>query len=333
MNFECGKYPNIRMRRKRYTPWLRQLLSETNLQPKDLILPLFIREGKNETHTISSLPGVYSVSIDIAINIIKEAKDLGISAVAIFPVVDMQHKTDNAYEAYNQDNLICRAVREIKSHIDGIGIICDVALDPYTSHGHDGLLINGYVDNDRTIEVLCKQSLTLANAGCDIIAPSDMMDGRVGQIRKALDENNFINLAILSYAVKYASSLYAPFRDAVGSKVNLNNGDKKTYQMDIRNSNESLSEALLDINEGADILMVKPASLYLDIIYRIKQEYKFPTFAYQVSGEYSQIKAASINGWLDYEKVMYESLIAIKRAGADAILTYAAIEMAKLIND
>lgn len=327
MNNIFGQFPTTRLRRTRTNSWLRDMLCETRLNVADFILPLFVMEG-NEYSEIPSMPGVYRYGIEPLIFKIKEAKNLGIKAIALFPVVSAALKSDDAKEALNENSLICRAVKAIKAEIDGIGIICDVALDPYTTHGHDGILIDNYVDNDMTNAMLCQQSLTLVRAGCDIIAPSDMMDGRIGKIRDVLDKNGYINTPILSYAVKYASNFYGPFRDAVGSKNAIGKSDKRTYQMQIANSDEAIREAALDINEGADILMVKPGLPYLDIIYRLKNQFNVPIFAYQVSGEYAMIKAAAQNNWLDEKNVVLESLIAFKRSGANAIITYFAMDAA-----
>ena len=277
------------------------------------------------------MPGVERLSIDLLTLAVKEARDLGIPAIALFPATPTNLKTQDGEEAFNPENLVCRTIRAIKSAVPDIGIICDVALDPYTSHGQDGLVRNGIVVNDETVEVLCKQSVVQARAGCDVIAPSDMMDGRVGAIRKALDNAGFSHVAILSYAAKYASAFYGPFRDAVGSANNLGKSDKKTYQMDPSNSSEALREVALDIAEGADMIMVKPGMPYLDVVARIKDAFKVPTFAYQVSGEYAMLCAAAANGWLDREKVILESLLSFKRAGADGVLTYFALEAAKLL--
>jgi porphobilinogen synthase len=277
------------------------------------------------------MPGVERFSIDLLTLAVKEARDLGIPAIALFPATPANLKTQDGEEAFNPENLVCRTIRAIKSAVPDIGIICDVALDPYTSHGQDGLVRNGVVVNDETVEVLCKQSVVQARAGCDVIAPSDMMDGRVGAIRKALDNAGFSHVAILSYAAKYASAFYGPFRDAVGSANNLGKSDKKTYQMDPSNSSEALREVALDIAEGADMVMVKPGMPYLDVVARVKDTFKVPTFAYQVSGEYAMLCAAAANGWLDREKVILESLLSFKRAGADGVLTYFAVEAAKLL--
>ncbi len=328
-----AKYPDIRLRRNRRYPWLRELVAETTLTPSDLIWPVFVREGEGEVEPVNSMPDVFRYSIDKAVPAIRNAKDLGIPAVAIFPVIDPKYKSEEGREALNHNNLISRAVRSIKNAVPDIGIICDVALDPYTTHGHDGLLVNGKVDNDKTLEILCKQALVLAGAGADIIAPSDMMDGRIGAIRSALDSNNFKETGILSYAVKYASNFYGPFREALGSASALCGSDKKTYQMDIRNINEAIREAEQDVKEGADMIMVKPGLPYLDVIKVLRDNFSLPLFAYQVSGEYAMIMAAGERGWLDADSVMLESLISIKRAGASAIFTYAALDISKRFNN
>ncbi|MDR2046249.1 MAG: porphobilinogen synthase [Rickettsiales bacterium] len=324
-------FPNTRLRRRRSSKWVRNLTSENSLSVNDLVLPLFVHNREETTEPISGLPGVKCYSIDGLVSIVKEAKDLGINAVAIFPVVDSKLKSENAEGAYNSDNLICKAIRAVKLKVPEIGIIADVALDPYTIHGHDGILKDNQMDveNDETISVLCKQTLALAKAGCDIVAPSDMMDGRIGRIRKSLDDNNFQDVLILSYAVKYCSSFYAPFRQVVGSCGLSHSIDKSGYQMDYKNAHEAMCEIEMDINEGADFIMIKPGMPYLDIIKTASDKFNFPIFAYQVSGEYAMIKAAANNGWLDYDKVIYESLIGFKRAGASAIFTYAALDIAK----
>ena len=324
-------FPLTRLRRNRYTGWVRDLVADIDISAQDLIWPVFVKEGKGEKDPIKSMPGVYRYSIDMLVKEVKKAKLLGISVIALFPYVDKKLKTECAKEAFNPDNLICRAVKEIKSQID-IGIICDVALDPYTVSGHDGILNSlAIVDNDLTIELLCKQALVQAQAGCDILAPSDMMDGRVFAIRDALDQEGLINTAILSYAVKYASNFYGPFRDAVGSKSNLNKSDKKNYQMDYRRNDEALAEVEMDITEGADMVMVKPGMPYLDIISNIKSKFSIPVFAYQVSGEYSMLKIAAKSGCFDFEQVMLESLYSFKRAGASAVLTYGAVAIAQFM--
>ena len=333
------KAPNInlntslisRPRRLRVSGWIRNMVSEHRVTVNDLIWPVFIQEGSNLRTPIASMPGVERLSVDLLVLAAKEARDLGIPAIALFPATPTNLKTQDGEEALNPENLVCRTIRAIKAAVPEIGIICDVALDPYTTHGQDGLVRDGIVINDETVEVLCKQSIVQARAGCDIIAPSDMMDGRVGAIRKALDSAGFSHVAILSYAAKYASAFYGPFRDAVGSANNLGKSDKKTYQMDPSNSSEAIREVALDIAEGADMVMVKPGMPYLDVVARVKDTFKVPTFAYQVSGEYAMLCAAAANGWLDREKVILESLLSFKRAGADGILTYFAIEAAKLL--
>ena len=329
---QLGQFPSTRLRRIRMKEFSRRLVSENNLSVNDLIWPLFVCEGNNIADKINSMPGVFRYSID---NILKEleiAVKLKIPAIALFPQIDNGIKDEKGSEATNENNLICRTIKSIKKNFPDLGVICDVALDPYTNHGHDGLVINNIVDNDTTLEVLEKQALVQAVAGCDIIAPSDMMDGRVARIRNILDENKFQNTLILSYAAKYASKFYGPFRDAISSSGNLKGGSKSTYQMDMANSNEALREVALDIQEGADMVMVKPGMPYLDIIHRIKSEFNIPTFAYQVSGEYAMIKGAINNNWLD-SQVIKESLLSFKRAGADGILTYFAKEIAEDLNN
>lgn len=307
------------------------MVREHRVFPDDLIWPIFVREGKNQREPISSMPGVFRWTLDLLPQAVREAHDLGIPAVAVFPATDPALKTEDAREAINPHNLACRAVRIIKDRVPEIGVICDVALDPYSSHGQDGLVRNGEVVNDETVDVLCQQAVVQAAAGCDIIAPSDMMDGRIGAIRMALDQSGHQNVLILSYAAKYASAFYGPFRDAVGSASNLGAGDKKSYQMDPANSNEAIREVALDLDEGADMVMVKPGMPYLDIIRRVKDQFSVPTFAYQVSGEYAMLCAAANQGWLDRQQVMLESLLAFKRAGTDGILTYFAIDCARLL--
>ena len=322
----------IRPRRLRQKPWLRAMVAEHVLRVEDLIWPLFVQEGQGLTTPVDGLPDVNRLSIDVAVEAAREAAGLGIPAIALFPVTPVENKTEDGREALNPENLMCRAIRAIKKAVPEIGIIADVALDPYTTHGHDGVLgANGDVANDATVAVLCKQAVVLANAGCDIVAPSDMMDGRIGEIRSALDEAGREDTVILSYAAKYASAFYGPFRAAVGSKNNLGKADKRTYQMNPANSTEALREVALDLAEGADMVMVKPASLYLDIIARVKEVSDVPLLAYHVSGEYAMLKAAAAAGMLDENAVMLETLLAIKRAGADAILTYAARDVAKLL--
>ncbi|MCI0335108.1 MAG: porphobilinogen synthase [Planctomycetes bacterium] len=327
-----GQFPQTRLRRLRRHDWSRRLVAETTLSVNDLIWPLFVQEGQNRREAVSSMPGVERLSVDLLVEAAGKAVAWGIPAVAVFPVIDPAKKTPDAEEAVNRENLICCAVRAIKqAHGDAIGAICDVALDPFTSHGQDGLVRDGYVVNDETIDVLCRQAIVQAEAGCDVIAPSDMMDGRVGRIRRALDEAGFERVSILAYAAKYASAFYGPFRDAVGSAANLGMGDKRTYQIAPANSDEALREVALDIAEGADMVMVKPGLPYLDIVRRVKDTFHVPTFAYQVSGEYAMICAAAQNGWLDREKTVLESLLAFKRAGADAIFTYFAPVAAQLL--
>jgi len=316
-------FPATRMRRMRYQTFSRRLMRENRLSSDDLICPLFVIEGNHKQEAVASMPGVYRLSIDL---ILKEAETLlglGIPAIALFPVTAPDKKSLDAEEAYNPDGLAQRCVRALKAELPELGVITDVALDPFTSHGQDGLLnAQGYVVNDETVTVLCKQALSHAEAGADIVAPSDMMDGRIGAIRSALEAHGHINTRILAYSAKYASSFYGPFRDAVGSAGNLGGGNKYSYQMDPANSNEALREIELDLREGADMIMIKPGMPYLDIIRRAKEEFGVPTFAYQVSGEYAMLKAASQNGWLDEQQVVMESLLAFKRAGCDAILTY-----------
>ncbi len=325
-----GKYPNLRLRRTRKDSWSRRLIQENTLSPNDFILPIFLIEGSNKRQPISSMPGVYRYTINRLSQIVDKAIKKKIPMVALFPKTQNIHKNELGTESLNEKNLVCRAIKEIKKRYKNqIGIMCDVALDPYTSHGHDGLIKSNTILNDETIEVLINQSLLQAEMGCDVIAPSDMMDGRIGKIRKALDKNKFQNVQILSYAAKYASSFYGPFRDAVGSKRSLK-GDKKTYQMDYRNSDEALREVALDIKEGADMVMVKPGMPYLDIIKSIKEKFKLPVFAYQVSGEYSLIETA-IKKKLINKEAIYESLVAFKRAGANAIVSYYADRIDKII--
>ncbi len=325
-----GKYPSLRLRRNRKESWSRRLIQENTLSPNDFILPIFLIEGSNKRQKISSMPGVYRYTINRLSQIVDRAIKKKIPMVALFPKIQNIHKNELGTESLNEKNLVCRAIKEIKKRYKNqIGIMCDVALDPYTSHGHDGLIKSNTILNDETIEVLINQSLLQAEMGCDVIAPSDMMDGRIGKIRKALDKHKFQNVQILSYAVKYASSFYGPFRDAVGSKGSLK-GDKKTYQMDYRNSDEALREVALDIKEGADMVMVKPGMPYLDIIKSIKDKFKLPVFAYQVSGEYSLIETA-ITKKLISKDAIYESLVAFKRAGANAIVSYYADRIDKII--
>ena len=329
---QLGQFPSTRLRRIRMKEFSRRLVSENNLSVNDLIWPLFVCEGNNIADKINSMPGVFRYSVDNILKELETAVKLKIPAIALFPQIDSGLKDEKGSEATNENNLICRTIKSIKKNFPDLGVICDVALDPYTNHGHDGLVINNIVDNDTTLEVLEKQALVQAVAGCDIIAPSDMMDGRVARIRNILDENKFQNTLILSYAAKYASKFYGPFRDAISSSGNLKGGSKSTYQMDMANSNEALREVALDIQEGADMVMVKPGMPYLDIIHRIKSEFNIPTFAYQVSGEYAMIKGAINNNWLN-SQVIKESLLSFKRAGADGILTYFAKEIAEDLNN
>ena len=325
-----GKYPGLRLRRSRKHNWSRKLVQENNLSSNDLIFPIFIIEGKNRKQAIKSMPGIYRYSIDQLGAIINKVIKNNIPMVALFPSTPNGKKDKFGKEALNENNLVCKALRYIKKRFkNNIGIMCDVALDPYTTHGHDGILNNNYVQNDKTIEILMKQSLLQAQMGCDLIAPSDMMDGRIGAIRQALDKNNYKDICILSYAAKYASNFYGPFRDAVGSKKNLKS-NKRDYQMDFRNSSEALREIGLDIKEGADIVMIKPGMPYLDIIKKTKETFKIPVFAYQVSGEYSLIKNGIKNNLVNKESIL-ESLMSFKRAGASAIITYFALEVAKKI--
>lgn len=356
-----GTYPSTRLRRTRMEPWRRELVAEVRLHPSDLILPLFVQEGKNRETPIASMQGVSRLSIDLVVKKAKEAKKLGIPAIALFPQTEAKLKTPRGEEALNKNNLVCRAIKEIKNAVPDLGIIADVALDPYTSHGHDGILNKkGMVENDATVEILCRQAVVQARAGCDIVAPSDMMDGRIGAIRSALESEGFHDTLILAYAAKYASYFYGPFRDAVGSAPPPAGGrkggghtrnnykrrtentptptlplrgreylDKKNYQMDFRNGDEAMREIALDIEEGADMVMVKPGMAYLDVVYRAASSFPVPVLAYQVSGEYAMMRAAEKQGWLDFSAVMTESLLAFRRAGARAVLTYAALETAR----
>ena len=318
-----SSYPYTRKRRMRRDDFSRRLMREHHLDASDFIYPMFILDGEQRREAVESMPDVERVSIDLLLEQAQELVELGIPAIALFPVVDASGKSDRADEAWNPDGLMQRAVRAVKSAHPGLGVITDVALDPYTSHGQDGLLDeDGYVTNDATIEVLVKQALSHAEAGADIVAPSDMMDGRIGMIREALESSGYLNTRILAYAAKYASSFYGPFRDAVGSAANLAGGDKYSYQMDPANSNEALHEVAMDIDEGADMIMIKPGLPYLDIVRRVSEELQFPTFVYQVSGEYAMLKAAGQNGWIDERACVLEALLSIKRAGANGILTY-----------
>jgi porphobilinogen synthase len=307
-------------------------VAENRLSVDDLIWPLFVQSGTERREPVASMPGVERLSIDRLVDAVGTALELGIPAIALFPVTEAEKKSADGEEAVNPENLVCRAVRAVKAaHGDAIGVICDVALDPYTSHGHDGLLRDGYVVNDESIAVLCQQAVVQAVAGCDVIAPSDMMDGRVGAVRRALDDAGFDRVSILAYAAKYASAFYGPFRDAVGSAASLGGGDKRSYQMNAANTDEALREVALDIAEGADMVMIKPGLPYLDVVRRVKDAFGVPTFAYQVSGEYAMLAAAAQNGWLDRDRAMLESLLAFKRAGADAIFSYFALEAAQLL--
>ena len=331
--FSINSYPRVRMRRNRMHKFSRRLVSENNLTVDDLIYPIFITYGLNKKEKINSMPGIFRFSLDMLETEIKYISSLNIPAIAFFPETENKLKTSDGREAVNKNNLVCEAIRISKKVNPELGIICDVALDPYTDHGHDGVIIDNHIDNDKTLEILCQQSLIQAEAGCNIIAPSDMMDGRVGLIRDTLDKNGFINVQIMSYAVKYASAFYGPFRDAVGSSINLSNKSKNSYQMDPKNSDEALREIELDLNEGADMVIVKPGMPYLDIIHKVREKFKVPTYAYQVSGEYSMIKGAIDKGWFDEEKIIFESLIAFKRAGCNGIITYFAPYVAEILNN
>ncbi len=324
-------FPSVRMRRNRKSKWSRRLVAENHIKTSDLILPLFVIEGSNQSQAVMSMPGIYRLSIDKLVDSVKSASDNGIPLIALFPVIDQSLKSEGGEEAIKSNNLISRAIKAIKKSVPGIGIMCDVALDPYTTHGHDGILKNNKILNDKTVDILCRQAIQQADAGCDIIAPSDMMDGRVGKIRKALDNENFEDIQIMSYSAKYSSSFYGPFRDAVGSSSRLV-GDKKTYQMDPKNSTEALHEVALDISEGADMVMVKPGLTYLDVLFQVKSTFGVPTFAFQVSGEYSMLVNAIKNNLLPKKEAIYESLISFKRAGADGILTYFASEIAEQLS-
>jgi porphobilinogen synthase len=327
-------YPMTRMRRMRRDDFSRRMMRETLLTPNDFIYPVFVLEGKGEREPVPSMPGVERMSIDLLVEEAQTIAALGVPAMALFPVTPMEAKSLDAREAFNPDGLAQRAVRALKDAVPGLGVMTDVALDPFTTHGQDGLIDDaGYVMNDATVEVLVKQAVSHADAGADIVAPADMMDGRIGAVRQALEEAGHIHTRIMSYAAKYASSFYGPFRDAVGSAANLGGGDKYTYQMDPANSDEALHEVALDLQEGADMVMVKPGLPYLDIVRRVKDRFGAPTFVYQVSGEYAMLKAASQNGWLDERAVVLEALTSIKRAGADGILTYYAKDAARWLND
>ena len=332
MHTPPARFPALRMRRMRRDPFSRALMRENVITPADLIYPVFILEGSGQREPVLSMPGVERISVDLLLKVAEECVALGIPVLALFPVIDAKLKTPDGIEATNPDGLVPRAVRALKQHFPELGILTDVALDPYTSHGQDGLIdADGYVLNDVTTAMLTRQAVTQAEAGVDVVAPSDMMDGRIGAIRQALEANRFIHTRIMAYSAKFASAFYGPFRDAVGSAANLGKSNKNQYQMDPGNSDEALREVALDIAEGADMVMVKPGMPYLDIVRRVKDEFKVPTFAYQVSGEYAMLKAAAQNGWLDHDAVMLESLLAFKRAGADGILTYFARDAARLL--
>lgn len=329
-----GAYPRVRMRRMRRDDFSRRLMRETTLTANDLIYPMFILDGDQQRQAIPSMPGIERVSIDYLLKEAEQLLNLGVPAIALFPVTPVERKTEDAREAFNPDGLAQRAVRALKKHLPELGVITDVALDPFTTHGQDGLInASGYVMNDETVDVLVKQALSHAEAGADIVAPSDMMDGRIGQVRTALENASYIHTRILAYAAKYASSFYGPFRDAVGSAANLGAGNKYTYQMDPANGDEALWEVSLDLDEGADMVMIKPGMPYLDIVWRVKQEFGAPTFVYQVSGEYAMLKAASQNSWLNEKQVVLESLLGFKRAGADGILTYYAKQVAQWLKE
>ena len=323
-------YPQLRMRRIRRHEWTRRLVAENSLSPADFIWPVFVIEGENKREAVASMPGVDRLSVDLLVGAAKEAAGLGIPVIALFPQTPASLKTEDGREAINENNLVCRAVRAIKQAVPEIGILCDVALDPYTSHGHDGVLRDGDVHNDATLELLVQQSLVQVKAGCDIIAPSDMMDGRIGVIRAGLEKAGHHNVLLMAYAAKYASAFYGPFREAVGSAKSLV-GDKRTYQMDPCNTDEALREVALDLAEGADMVMVKPGMPYLDILRRVKERFGVPTFAYQVSGEYAMLSAAFEKGWLERDRAIIEALTGFKRAGASGILTYFAVEAARLL--
>ena len=326
--YSLGRFPVTRMRRNRRDDWNRRLVAENMLSAADFILPSFVHDSDVGREDIPSLPGIQRHSISALVDLAGEAKELGIPVLAVFPATDPALKDAAGSESVNPENLVCRAVRAVKDAHPDLGVMCDVALDPFTDHGHDGLLRDGYVVNDETLEVLVRQAVVQADAGCDVISPSDMMDGRVGAIRSALDDASHDAVRIMAYSAKYASALYGPFRDAVGSAPNLAGSSKKTYQMDPANSDEALREVAMDITEGADMVMVKPGLFYLDIVRRVKDEFGVPTYAYQVSGEYAMMKGAGLNGWLDWDRVIMESLLGFKRAGADGVLTYAATEVA-----
>jgi porphobilinogen synthase len=325
-----SQYPAVRMRRKRRDPFSRAQMRENTVTASDLIYPVFILDGQNQRQQVASMPGVERVSVDLLMKVAEECVALGIPVLALFPVVDQSLKTYDGVEATNPEGLVPRAVRELKRRFPQLGIMTDIALDPYTTHGQDGLPDeNGYIVNEKTIQMLIRQAMAQAEAGVDIVAPSDMMDGRIGAIRMALEEKEYIHTRIMAYSAKYASGYYGPFREALGSASNLGKADKNTYQMDPANSDEALREVALDIAEGADMVMVKPGMPYLDVVRRVKDEFKVPTFAYQVSGEYAMLQAAFQNGWLDPDKVLLETMMSFKRAGADGVLTYFALDVAR----
>ncbi len=326
-----ARFPALRLRRLRQTDWSRRLFCETTLVASDFIQALILKDGENVREPIDAMPGIARLSPDQAVLAAREAYDLGIPALALFPYTDADRRTPDGEEALNPDNLMCRTARAIKDAVPEIGLMADIALDPYTDHGHDGVLRNGEIVNDETVEILVRQAVVMAEAGYDIVAPSDMMDGRVGAIRAGLDDAGFDKVQIMAYAAKYASAFYGPYREAIGSAGVLR-GDKRSYQMNPANADEALREVALDLAEGADAVMVKPGLAYLDIIWRVKNEFRAPTFAFQVSGEYAMIKAAAGHGWLDGERAMMESLLAFKRAGADGVITYFASDAAKLLN-
>lgn len=326
---DYGRFPTVRMRRNRRHRWTREMVAEQHLTAKDFIWPVFVHGGPEPEVPVPSMPGVVRYSLDAVVDAVGHAVELGIPAIAIFPATDPSKKTPLAEEALNPDNLVCQALRSLKQAFgNDVGLLADVALDPYSSHGQDGIVRDGYVTNDETLDVLCRQAVVQAEAGCDIAAPSDMMDGRIGAIRTALDAEGRDDVMIMAYAAKYASAFYGPFRDAVGSSANLGQGDKKTYQMNPANGDEALREVALDLQEGADMVMVKPGMPYLDIVQRVSSTFQVPTFAYQVSGEYSMLAGAADNGWLEREDVVLESLMSFKRAGATGVLTYFAVEAA-----
>ncbi|HEX2573279.1 MAG TPA: porphobilinogen synthase [Polyangia bacterium] len=328
-----GTFPRTRLRRNRREDWSRRLVREHAVSRDDLIWPVFVQEGRGQRTPVAAMPGVERLSIDVLVEEVAQAAELGIPAVAVFPVIDPARKTLDGDEATNPDNLICRAVRSIKAEVRNLGVLCDVALDPFTSHGQDGLVRDGYVVNDETVAVLVQQAIVQARAGCDVISPSDMMDGRVAALRDGLDREGLIHTRIMVHAAKYASAYYGPFREALGTSGNLGTGDKRTYQLDPANGDEALREAALDLEEGADMLMVKPGMPYLDIVWRVKDAFRAPTYVYQVSGEYSMLRGAGDRGTLDYRRAMLEALVAFKRAGADGVLTYAAKDVARWLRE